>query len=186
MLKKGKAMIKLYPINGSGGSGKDKFIEYVETILDNRNSKIIVINHSTVDSVKDAIEILGWDRSDKSDEAREFMSVVNDARKKYNNGPVAETIDLVKTIIEDSYEFHDFFIFCHCREPENIIEIKEKGMEYCEVKTILLERYNHIPPTCSKDDPNIIKSINYDIYYKANTKEDLMNLAIDFVEREKF
>lgn len=179
-------MIKCYLINGVGRSGKNTFIEYVEEIINKEYLQIQVIDHSTVDRVKEAMELLGWNRNDKSDEARNFMSELKNLSEEFNNFPNNECVDMIKMIVEDPHNFGDYFVFFHVREAKNIKELKERIMGLCEIKSILIEREDHVAPNCDKDDPKNINSISYNIHYKAKDKNELMNSAIDFIEKEKF
>ena len=53
-------------INGTGGSGKDTFIDFVK-----KHAK--VVNVSSVDFVKEVATLAGW-QGEKSKEARKFLS----------------------------------------------------------------------------------------------------------------
>ena len=60
-------MIKqVFIINGSGGVGKDSFIEVVA-----KTDKCAIGNYSSVSKVKEIAKIIGWDGS-KSERDRKF------------------------------------------------------------------------------------------------------------------
>ena len=180
-------MLKCYIINGSGGSGKDSFIDFIEAEILRREFKVFVVNHSTVDSVKEALAYLGLKMGDKSSKARKFISTVKNAWEEFNNGPNDEAVDLAKSLMED-VEFYneDIYYFIHCREFYNIIELKDRIGKICSTKSLLIERLNHEAPDCDKDDPEFINKIKYDIHYIVDTKKDLIDSCINFIETEKF
>lgn len=52
----------IFIINGSGGVGKDTFVELVSTELNDRLKKFhTVLNFSSVDKVKEIAKEIGWD-----------------------------------------------------------------------------------------------------------------------------
>ena len=181
-------MLKTYIINGVGESGKNLFIEYInDLIFKNSINNTSIVDYSTVDLPKEVSVLLGWDGVNKSDEARNLISGIKDLWKKFNNGPVVESIELVKILLEDIKHYDEnIYLFIHCREPEEILELKEELSKYCETKSILIERPGHKGPNCSKDDLDTIKSIQYDIHHVCREKEDLRNSAIHFLYNETF
>ena len=180
-------MLKAYIINGSGGSGKDLFVEYIEHIIKENNYKISVVNYSTIEPINEAIENLGCPINDKSDKAREFRSKVKNAWDEYNEGSINETIDLINSLLDEiSIHREDIYLFIHCREPQNIKKTLERSIDLCNISTLLIERIDHLAPNCDKDDPKNIKSINYDIHYTVDTKLDLFNSAMNFISNEGF
>lgn len=178
-------MIKCFLINGSAKNGKDEFIKLVEKEIADKISDWAIVNFSTIDGAKEAAKILGWDVLDKSNEARELLSDIQDARNKFNDGGNQDAIDLVKLLNQDAELYgEDILCFIHCREPHNIKYLCTKISSICPIKTILIERPGHNVSSCSKDDIESIKSIDYDICYSAKTKEELKECAIKFVYLE--
>ena len=62
----GDKMKNIIIINGTGGSGKDTFVEFVS-----KYSK--VFNFSSVDKVKEVARVIGWSGT-KSEKDRKFLS----------------------------------------------------------------------------------------------------------------
>jgi len=102
-------------INGSGGTGKDTFVHCCEKIVP-------CMNISSVDNVKEAARILGWNEA-KDEKSRKFLSDLKFLSTNYNNQPyryIEKTIDYFRR--EDSpYSL----LFIHVREPEEIDKIKK-------------------------------------------------------------
>ena len=80
-------------INGTGGSGKDTFVEYVSKYAK-------VYNFSSVDKVKEIAKLIGWTGT-KTDKDRKFLSDLKKLTTNYNSS---------------NYEI----MFIHIREPEEI------------------------------------------------------------------
>ena len=59
---------QVFIINGSGGVGKDTFVELVS-----ENFLLPVMNFSSVDKVKEVARIIGW-TGGKSEKDRKFLS----------------------------------------------------------------------------------------------------------------
>ena len=74
-------MIKFVIMNGSGGIGKDTFIDFIDDFMEKDE---YLYNISSVDKVKEAAEILGWEGG-KTDEDRIFLHELKQAAVKYNN-----------------------------------------------------------------------------------------------------
>jgi len=122
--------IKAVVINGTGGSGKDQFVEFCQELL-NVNSKQIVFNISSIDPVKEALIAEGlWKKGKpKTPEIRNLMSerkaeVGADFINQY-------LLDKMKKI-EETYGTATL-VFVHIREPENITAFRQlcenKGIE---------------------------------------------------------
>ena len=71
-------------INGTGGSGKDTFVEYVSKYAK-------VYNFSSVDKVKEIAKLIGWTGT-KTDKDRKFLS---DLKKNNSNN---KSINVIKSI----------------------------------------------------------------------------------------
>lgn len=55
-------MLKTVIINGTGGSGKDTFVELCKEYVEKMDNYYIY-NRSSVDKIKEAAVIVGWDGS---------------------------------------------------------------------------------------------------------------------------
>lgn len=115
---------KVYIINGSGGKGKDTFVRYV-------SEKVNTMNVSSVDLVKEAFKILGWDGEDKSEEARYVMAEMKKLSVLYNNGPINYMTQKYLEFMESDYQV----LFLHIREPKEIAV----AAGLFEAKTILVK-----------------------------------------------
>lgn len=137
-------------INGKGGCGKDTLINLLD------RSKFHPIVLSTVDEIKRAAEILGWNDHDKSDAARKFLSDIKSISQQFNNYPnryIVNTIEnQVKFLMGALRPGSEFGVtrtpvfFIHCREPENIFRLihdiaaSETCVSYCKAPITLLVR----------------------------------------------
>jgi dephospho-CoA kinase len=101
-------------INGSGGVGKDTFVEYCKEYSS-------VLNISSVDKVKEAARILGWTGS-KSDEDRKFLSDIKILATQYDDSPYKYIKESIKTF--KKYKYLDL-MFIHLREPVEIERVKQ-------------------------------------------------------------
>jgi hypothetical protein len=158
---------KVFIINGSGGCGKDTFIEYC-------NFKGCIINISTVDKVKEAGRILGWGGG-KAEQDREFLSDLKLLADKHYN----HSIKYVLSVLDECSEREDeIIVFIHCREPENIERLKNM-IKYSE--TILIRNPNVEPIKSNMADANV-ENYKYDhIIYNDGTLQNLEKKARDFV-----
>jgi len=156
-------------INGQGGSGKDQFIEYVQEEFDFG----MVNNLSSVDRVKEAAELLGWD-SVKDEHGRLFLSELKKLSTEFYNGPISYLVEFIDVLPKTHH------IFVHIREPEEIDKFKSW---YPDAKTMLVERFGERVLGNVSDDR--VANYNYD-YYVDNTKGlfELKNIAKNFVEYE--
>src|SRR5574344_1185644 len=95
-------------INGTGGCGKDTFVEMVS-----KYNK--VLNVSSVDKVKEVARLIGWDGG-KTDKDRKFLFDLKTLTTEYNNMAFNDIKSKSKTF--ETTE--DEIMFIHIREPENI------------------------------------------------------------------
>lgn len=65
---------QIFVINGSGGVGKDTFVELVSVELNDKLKRFhTVVNFSSVDKVKEIAREIGWDGR-KTEKDRKFLS----------------------------------------------------------------------------------------------------------------
>jgi len=157
-------------VNGYPRSGKDEFCTGVG-MYDS------AINISTVDRVKEAAQILGWDGS-KGPEDRKMLSELKDFATKYFDGPYKEVTKLIKI-----YEDIPVTICAHIREPEEI----ERIVDFCEFNNI--HCYKVLVSRKGKDkqlltnhaDKNVL-DVDYDIMVNNNrTIRKLHELAEEII-----
>ncbi len=161
-------MKQIIAINGVGGTGKDTFI--------NVCSKYIkVVNVSSIDRVKKAAEILGWDGK-KTEKDRKFLSDLKDLSTKYNDMPYED----IKKEINKFYNSNSEVMFIRLREPA---EIKRLTEEY-SAKTLLLRRKD-VPLIKSNFADSNVENYKYDYVIEINSLDKLDNQAIEFINEIK-
>jgi thiol-disulfide isomerase/thioredoxin len=125
-------------INGLPMCGKDTFIRKITKLLDDRTSRdVYIYNISSVDKVKDAAEILGWDSSTKNEVDRKFLSDLKQLAKEYNNHSVSYMSEHVENFNKNKDDNNIEILFLQIREPEEIKEMIEK---YPDIITLKIDR----------------------------------------------
>ena len=108
---------RIFIINGSGGVGKDTFVELVSTELNDMLKKFhTVINFSSVDRVKEIAREIGWE-GEKLEKDRKFLSDLKILTSEYCDMPFESMKNKVTEFIKDE---ESKFLFLHIREPEEI------------------------------------------------------------------
>ncbi len=161
-------------VNGFPQSGKDTFVDSCISIL--KFSKIPTMKLSSIDIVKNAALMLGWDGI-KDNKGRKFLSDLKDLSTINYNGPFEY---MKKIIINNANIIKVFFIFI--REPQEI----EKFIEQIESsKTVLVIRNFKSLNFNNHADSNVL-NINYDYTIKNNgTINDLIYKSEIFSKRIK-
>ena len=181
----------IFVINGSGGVGKDTFVNLVEEILkkykikiftceDNENDFLertyVVESCDSVSNIKVAATFLGWDNSQKTEKDRKFLSDLKALATKYYDSP----FKLMENSINHLYEKHASFpqiLFLHIREPEEI----QRVVNGFGAKTILVKRDSVEHITSNAADANVF-NYTYDYVIENNgTIEDLKDTAERFL-----
>lgn len=117
-------MKKIFVINGSGGVGKDTFIEVLSSFHPS------VFQTSSVDPTKTLATQVGW-QGGKTDKDRKFLSDFKDLLTEYNDYPMQFLTERVKDIM-----------FIHIREPREI----EKAVKAFGAQTILITAEGRVAP----------------------------------------
>lgn len=159
---------KVIIINGTGGSGKDTFVENVMKI-----STVNIDNISTVDKVKEVAIMLGWG-GDKEERSRKFLSDIKDLWSEYCDGPYYNVLERIEKTNSE-------IIFVHCREPEEIGKFAKYYGEQCT--TLLIKRTDH--QTRGNHADENVENYSYDTV--IDNDSDLMALqrkAIAFYKTE--
>lgn len=157
-------------INGSGGVGKDTFVEYCSKYAK-------VLNISSVDKVKEAATILtGWN-GEKDEKARKLLSDLKEIGIIYNDAPLRYICNMVEEFNHSENEL----MFIHIRECEEIVKCKK----LTNARTLLVTNKN-VPAITSNHSDKEVEDYTYD-YYIANdgTLEELEDTAKIFVENLK-
>ena len=153
-------------INGTGGSGKDTFVEFVCKYTS-------VINFSSVDKVKEIAKLIGWNGG-KTEKDRKFLSDLKSLTAEYNDMPfrsMAEVVDKFR-------ETDDEILFLHIREPENI----ERAVNEFGAKSLLVKRIGLENISSNYSDANV-DNYDYDYRIENDTLEQLEKDAILFIEK---
>lgn len=161
-------MKEIIVINGSGGVGKDTFVEFCEKYCK-------VKNISSVDKVKEAARVLtGWDGT-KDEKSRKLLVDLKQLGIEYNDAPF-------KYIVESSKEFEssdEDLMFVHIREIPEI----EKVRSATKAKTMLVTNKN-IPLITSNESDKNVMNYKYDYYIRNDgTLEELETTARNFVDK---
>ena len=114
-------MIKVVVINGTGGSGKDTFVDFcMEHVTDKEN--YMIHNVSSVDKIKEAAIVLGWNGA-KTEKDRKFLSDLKILTEEYNDGNFKYMLERYNQMkMADSVEMKGI-LFLHIREPKEIQRI---------------------------------------------------------------
>lgn len=165
---------QIFIINGSGGVGKDTFVELVSIELNDILKKFhTVVNYSSVDKVKEIAKEIGWNGK-KSEGDRKFLSDLKKLTSEFCDMPFESMKNAVKEF-KDNDEAK--LLFLHIREIEEI----KRAVKTFNAKTILVTRESvkHIISNIS--DQNVF-NYDYDFLIDNNgTLEDLRNKAKQFV-----
>lgn len=159
---------QLVIINGTGGSGKDTFVEFVS-----KYSK--VFNFSSIDKVKEIATLIGWDGK-KSEKDRKFLSDLKQLTTEYNDMPFRSIVDAISSFQKSDYEI----MFIHIREPEEIKRVVTKF----HAKTLLIKREKLANITTNSGDANV-DQYDYDYIIWNTTLEDFEKQAIHFIDQLK-
>lgn len=176
-------MKKAIIINGFGGVGKDTFIDILrsefnynhqgQTIYD---AKWNIESFSSVDKVKEAAKILGWDGVTKDLKSRRFLHDLKNLVTEYNDGCLLYMKTTFERIHDSDYLID--LIFFHIREPKEI----DKAKEALNAIVIYVKNDNVLRNDHNLEDKDIE---NYPYDYIVNnfgTLEDLKIEAHKFIE----
>lgn len=160
---------QIFIINGSGGVGKDAFVEEVRNQT-KTNLSTKVDNYSSVSKVKEIAKIIGWDGA-KTEKDRKFLSDLKLLTTEYNDMPLNDMKRFANSVMNDGVDISKI-LFLHIREPEEIAKAVSEFKEY-NAKTILVKRDSVKHITSNMADENVY-NYNYDIVINNNgTLEDL-------------
>ena len=158
-------MKKIVIINGTGGCGKDTFVD-----ICSKYKK--VYNFSSIDSLKEIARIIGWNGS-KSDKDRKFLSDLKKLTTEYNDF----AFNNIKDAINNFNNSNDELMFIHIREPEEIKKVVDKF----KVKTLLIKRENQELIKTNNSDAFVL-NYNYDYIIINTTLEEYENKALNFIK----
>ena len=166
---------QIFIINGSGGVGKDTFVELVSTELNDTLKKFHTVeNFSSVDKVKVIAIEIGWDGK-KREKDRKFLSDLKNLSSNYCDMPFQSMKNKVNEFIKND---ENKFLFLHIREPEEII----RAVKEFDAKTILVVRDTVKYITSNMADKNVF-NYDYDYVIQNNgTITDLKQKAKELID----
>lgn len=167
---------QIFVINGSGGVGKDTFVELVSVELNDKLKKFhTVVNFSSADKVKEIAREIGWDGK-KSEKDRKFLSDLKSLTSDYCDMPFQSMKNKIEEFIGSD---KGQVLFLHIREPE---EIKRVVNEF-KAKTILIVRDSVTHIISNVSDKNVF-DYDYDFVIENNgTIEELRNKVRQFINK---
>ncbi len=158
---------KIVIINGSGGVGKDTFVEYCGEFVG-------VKNISSVDKVKEAAKALVNWNGEKDDKSRKLLSDLKRMSIEYNNYPVIYIQEQAK---EFEANENEKIMFIHIREISEI----EKVKLLTNAKTLLITSNRVKKISTNSSDANV-DNYQYDYYIENDgTLDELREKAKKFV-----
>ena len=155
-------------INGTGGSGKDTFVEFCM-----KYDK--VMNFSSIDKVKEIATMIGWNGK-KTEKDRKFLSDLKKLTTEYNDMAFNSIIDAIKVFNNSDNNI----LFIHIREPEEI----KRAVDFFGAKTLLVKRTGHSNIDTNYSDANV-DNYQYDYIIENNTLDELDKTAEQFVNQFK-
>lgn len=158
-------MKKVIIINGTGGSGKDTFVEFCTKYTK-------VMNFSSIDKVKEVAKVIGWDGT-KSDKDRKFLSDLKRLTTEYNDMSYKSICDAYNTFLKND----DEILFIHIREP---LEVARAAKAF-NAKTLLIKRLGHDNILSNISDADV-DNYEYDYIITNDTLENLDEKAANFVK----
>lgn len=155
-------------INGTGGSGKDTFVEFCMKYAK-------VKNFSSIDKVKEIARLIGWD-GQKREKDRKFLSDLKKLTTDYCDMP----FNTIKDAVDEFNNSDDEIMFIHVREPEEI----KKVVDAFDAKTLLVKRVGLANIESNYSDANV-DNYPYDYVIENNTLEQLDSTALNLVNEVK-
>ena len=155
---------QIFIINGSGGVGKDTFVELVAKSL-YRLYGYTLLNYSSIDCVKNIAKSIGWNGG-KTEKDRKFLSDLKVLMTEYNDMPFI-SLEYMVHLFEKADNLK--ILFLHIREPKEI----ERAKQAFNAQTILIKR-DSIPHITSNMADNGVFDYQYDI--EINNDGDLSDL----------
>lgn len=152
-------------INGTGGVGKDTFVEAV-------SKRCKVNNFSSIDEVKKIARLIGWDGK-KTEKDRKFLADLKRLIAEYNDMPY----NSVKEAVEKFKNSDEELMFIHIREPKEI----QRAVDDFGAKTLLIKRDNY-ENILSNEADALVDQYDYDMIIKTSI-EKVDELAMEFTEK---
>lgn len=159
--------MKIFVMNGQGGTGKTTFQNLIAQYCDGAVAQISMVSY-----VKTVAAAIGWDGS-KEPRDRKMLSQLKDLLTEYNDSPFLSTVGAVKQMEQDNVAV----CFIDAREPNDIDRLKET----LDCQTVLVIRGEQKSYGNHADDE--VFNYQYDIVIdNSGSFEDLKDCAQTFVE----
>ena len=147
---------QVFIINGSGGVGKDAFVQLVNNCV---WETCIVGNYSSVSKVKEIAEAIGWDGT-KTERNRKFLSDLKMLTTEYNDMPLNDMKRFTSDFMINEYNMPKI-LFLHIREPQEIAKALYAFKKY-NAKAILIKR-DSVKQITSNIADGSVYDFDYDI-----------------------
>ena len=158
-------MKKIVVINGTGGCGKDTFVDLCRKYVK-------VYNFSSIDKVKEVATIIGW-TGKKTEKDRKFLSDLKQLTTEYND----MAFNSIKEAINIFNNSSDELMFIHIREPEEI----ERVVKLYKAKSLLIKRVGHELITSNNSDASV-ENFDYDYIIENSSLDEYEKKAVKFIE----
>ncbi len=151
-------------VNGFPRSGKDSFCSFCKDFLNSLGIKVDIV--SSVDKVKEAALLLGWDGK-KDEKGRKFLSDLKDLSTLVYNGPF-------NYITEHIFSTEAIVVFIFIREASEITKVVASHKNVFTLKVSRPSGEEHYINTGDAD----VENYQYDfVIYNTKTLEHLQHLA---------
>lgn len=166
---------KIIITNGSGGSGKDTFYNFLNGYKNLRCCK-----YSSIDYIKYVAKgYLGW-TGKKTEKDRRFLSDLKLACSNYNDLP----FEKVKFFLDDflKEDNSDEVAVIDIREPEEIRKIVNYYEQFVDVITVLIIRLGTKPINSNMADANVENYIYNHVITNSSTLENFKKRVQSFAD----
>ena len=164
---------QVFIINGSGGCGKDTFIELLNILF---WRDCVIGNYSSIDKVKEIAKAVGWDGT-KTERNRKFLNDLKLLTIAFNDMPLNDIKEYTNSFMNN--DTTNRILFLHVREPEEIAKAINAFKKY-NAKSLLIKRDSVKHIISNMADGNVY-DYDYDIVINNNgTLTDLRNKAACF------
>lgn len=156
-------------LNGSGGCGKDTFVD-----LCRKAEPLSVWHISTITPIKEAATLLGWN-GEKTEKNRKFLSDLKDMATENFDASYKYINNQIECAILNKIEV----VFIDCREPEEIERLKRDF----NAITVLIDASARRPDIISNHADADVYKYKYNIIIENNgTMEEFNEKAKIFMK----
>ena len=176
-------------INGSACAGKDTLvcslvdrrynIPPLARCLGRMSSGAYIYNISSVDNVKAAATMLGWDNRFKTASDRIFLHELKECSIKYNDGPTSYVIEFLRSVLATCSD-NCSYVFVHIREPEEIDKLKVRvssSLKGVKFRTLLVDDTSDSYTFVNGAD-DVVHDYTYDVVFSYNKLNDMFETTV--------